>query len=53
MKIALTGITGLVGSHLIKRLTEGEGEKHDVRALIREESVVEHLKPYEDRNNFV
>ena len=48
MKIALTGITGLVGSHLIKWLTESAGEKHEVRALIREESVVEHLKPYED-----
>ena len=50
MKIALTGITGLVGSHLIKRLDAGNGseEKHEVRALIRETSVVEHLKPYED-----
>jgi len=50
MKIALTGITGLVGSHLIKQLDAGNGsdEKHAVRALIRETSVVEHLKPYED-----
>ena len=48
MNIALTGITGMVGSHLIKRLfPEGEA-KHNVRALIREESVVEHLKSFED-----
>ncbi len=48
MKIALTGITGMVGSHLIKQLTEGEGEPHEIRALIREESLLDHLKPYED-----
>jgi nucleoside-diphosphate-sugar epimerase len=48
LNIAITGITGMVGSHLMKRLfPEGEA-KHNVRALIREESVVEHLKPYED-----
>jgi len=47
MNIALTGITGLVGSHLIKRLS-GEGKNHNVRALIREDSIVDHLKPYED-----
>lgn len=48
MNIAITGITGMVGSHLIKRLSEGEGQKHNVRALIREHSIVEHLKPFED-----
>ncbi len=50
MNIALTGITGMVGSHLIKRLAEsdGNGQKPNVRALIREGSVVEHLKPFED-----
>ena len=50
MNISLTGITGLVGSHLIKQLLEADsgGDKHAVKALIRESSVVEHLKPYED-----
>jgi len=48
MKIALTGITGMVGSHLVKRLYAESEEKHEVRALIREESVLDHLKPYED-----
>ncbi|PIQ95507.1 MAG: NAD-dependent dehydratase, partial [Nitrospinae bacterium CG11_big_fil_rev_8_21_14_0_20_56_8] len=50
MKIAMTGITGLVGSHLIKQLTQNPngGEAPQVRALIRETSVVEHLKPFED-----
>jgi nucleoside-diphosphate-sugar epimerase len=47
MNIALTGITGLVGSHLIKLLSE-EGRDHKIRALIREESIVDHLKPYEE-----
>tara|TARA_B100000686_G_C16744849_1_gene948835 strand:+ start:294 stop:1217 length:924 start_codon:yes stop_codon:yes gene_type:complete len=46
MKIALTGITGMVGSHLIKKLVN-DGQ-NDVRALIRETSILEHLKPYED-----
>ncbi len=50
MNIALTGITGMVGSHLVKKLyTENAlGEQPNIRALIREESVLEHLKPYED-----
>ena len=50
MKIALTGITGMVGSHLIKELCkeDSDGNRHDIRALIRETSVVEHLKPYEE-----
>ncbi|MEE9258905.1 MAG: NAD(P)-dependent oxidoreductase [Nitrospinaceae bacterium] len=50
MKISLTGITGLVGSHLIKKLAapDAGGEQHDIKALIRENSVVEHLKHYED-----
>jgi nucleoside-diphosphate-sugar epimerase len=47
MNIALTGITGLVGSHLIKQLS-AEGKEHNVKALIREDSIVDHLKPYED-----
>jgi len=38
----------MVGSHLIKRLYAESEEKHEVRALIREESVLDHLKPYED-----
>ena len=50
MKIALTGITGMVGSHLIKELSkeDSDGNRHEIKALIRETSVVEHLKPYED-----
>ena len=50
MNIALTGITGMVGSHLIKELVkeDTDGNRHNIRALIREISVVEHLKSYED-----
>ena len=50
MNIALTGITGMVGSHLIKKLIEEnlEDSPYNVRALIREGSVVEHLKTFED-----
>lgn len=50
MNIALTGITGMVGSHLIKKIVEDtpEGSPHNIRALIREGSVVEHLKTFED-----
>ncbi|MFQ5483466.1 MAG: NAD-dependent epimerase/dehydratase family protein, partial [Nitrospinaceae bacterium] len=50
MNIAMTGITGMVGSHLIKKLhgEDAGGDKPFVRALIREGSVLEHLKPYED-----
>ncbi len=50
MNIALTGITGMVGSHLVRRLDKEnpDGGKYKIRALIRESSVVEHLKPYED-----
>ncbi len=50
MNIALTGITGMVGSHLIKKIVEEnpEGSPHNIRALIREGSVVEHLKTFED-----
>jgi len=50
MNIAITGVTGMVGSHLIKKLYEGkpEGERPNIRALIREESVVEHLTQFED-----
>lgn len=58
MKIAMTGITGMVGSHLITKLhgkkPEDEGNpnvgpaQYDVRALIREGSVVEHLKAFEE-----
>ena len=50
MNIALTGITGMVGSHLIKKLIEEnlEDSPYNIRALIREGSVVEHLKTFED-----
>ncbi len=50
MNIALTGITGMVGSHLIKKIVEDskKGSAHNIRALIRENSVVEHLKTFED-----
>lgn len=50
MNIALTGITGMVGSHLVKKLVEEnpEGSSCNIRALIREGSVVEHLKTFED-----
>ena len=50
MNIALTGITGMVGSHLIKKLIEEnlEDSPYHIRALIREGSVVEHLKTFED-----
>ncbi|MFQ5443204.1 MAG: NAD-dependent epimerase/dehydratase family protein [Nitrospinales bacterium] len=50
MNIAMTGITGLVGSHLVKQLygSGPEGKPHNVKALIRETSIVEHLKAYED-----
>lgn len=50
MIIALTGITGMVGSHLIKQLT-GKGAddgKYQVKALIRDTSIVDHLKPFEE-----
>ena len=47
MKIAMTGITGMVGSHLIRKFHEAGPDKYDVRALIRETSVVEHLKAFE------
>ena len=50
MNIALTGITGMVGSHFIKKLLENnsEGAEYNIKALIRENSVVEHLKAFED-----
>ena len=50
MNVAITGITGMVGSHLIKKLVEENksGEKINIRALIREGSVVDHLKAFED-----
>ncbi len=48
MNIALTGITGLVGSHLIKQLSQAADGTYNVKALIRETSIVDHLKPYED-----
>jgi len=50
MNVAITGITGMVGSHLIKKLCveNREGGKPTVRALIREGSVVDHLKAFED-----
>ena len=50
MNIALTGITGMVGSHLIKMLSadQPDGVKHNIKALIREDSVVQHLEAFED-----
>ncbi len=50
MNIALTGITGMLGSHLVKKIIEEnpQGSSHNIRALIRESSVVEHLKTFED-----
>ena len=50
MNIALTGITGMVGSHFIKKLLEDnpENSTYNIKALIREGSVVEHLKTFED-----
>ena len=51
MNIAMTGITGMVGSHLIKKLsaaTNPDGVKHNIKALIRENSVVQHLEAFED-----
>ena len=50
MKISITGITGLVGSHLIKLLSAAntDGNANSVKALIREDSIVDHLKTYED-----
>ena len=50
MNIALTGITGMVGSHFIKKILENdsEGTEYNIKALIRENSVVEHLKAFED-----
>lgn len=50
MNIALTGITGMIGSHIIKKLYGDPAGKieHNFRALIREGSVVEHLKSYEE-----
>ena len=50
MKISITGVTGLVGSHLVKLLSSpnSDGSKNDIKALIREDSIVDHLKTYED-----
>ena len=38
----------MLGSHLIKKIVEENPKGHNVRALIREGSVVEHLKTFED-----
>ena len=50
MKISITGVTGLVGSHLVKLLSvpNADGSTNDIKALIREDSIVDHLKTYED-----
>ena len=50
MKISITGVTGLVGSHLVKLLSSpnSDGSSNDIKALIREDSIVDHLKTYED-----
>lgn len=41
MKIAVTGSTGLLGSHIVERLL---AEGHEVRALARRTSDISHLK---------
>ena len=50
MNIALTGITGMIGSHLIKVLSadQPDGAKHNIKALIREDSILQHLEAFED-----
>ena len=50
MNVAITGISGMVGSHFIKQFSKdsGDGEKPNVRALIREGSVIDHLEAFED-----
>ncbi|NIQ03047.1 MAG: NAD-dependent epimerase/dehydratase family protein [Nitrospinaceae bacterium] len=50
MNVAITGITGMVGSHFIKKIYEENsgGSRPNLRALIREGSVVDHLKTFED-----
>ena len=50
MKISITVITGLVGSHLVKLLSapNTDGSANSIKALIREDSIVDHLKTYED-----
>ncbi len=50
MKVAITGITGMVGSHFVKKLFQQSagGDPPSVRALIREGSVVDHLEAFED-----
>ena len=50
MNIALTGITGMIGSHLIKVLSadQPDGAKHNIKALIREDSILEHLEAFGD-----
>ena len=44
MKIAVTGSTGLLGSHIVERLL---AEGHEVRALARRTSDISHLKTTE------
>ncbi len=50
MNVAITGITGMVGSHFIKKLFKqsADEDQPNVRALIREGSVVDHLEAFED-----
>ncbi len=50
MNVAITGITGMVGSHFIKKLFKQSADEDppNVRALIREGSVVDHLEAFED-----
>lgn len=43
MKIFLTGATGFIGSHLLKRLRK-EDEKHQIKALVRNESKIQDLQ---------
>ena len=41
MKISITGVTGLVGSHLVKLLSSpnSDGSTNDIKALIRENNI--------------
>ena len=45
MNIALTGITGMVGSHFIKKILENdsEGAEYKIKALIRENNMAASL----------
>lgn len=46
MRIALTGVSGFIGSHIARRLQE---EGHAVTGLVRQSSRRDHVEPYVDR----